>query len=169
MLITLSEKLTKKAYDQIMELLPRLSDTEKSRLKSALSALKGISNHKENQSSGPARCPSGDSENVDIILSAISDTLKIRSIEYAHSKRLKKARNYPSFALKVKDMESFINQFDCKTEKISFINIAIELLVDHLFLIDVRPSATSIMAMIHLLPVVVDQEFPGYARQGMLS
>lgn len=109
-----------------------------------------------------------------IVLDIIIDECRRAGLDPAASpSRLKHARHYKPFVTKIED-EGLADFFRDASERNrirarKLIRLGISLLIENLVQMNVAISATTVMAHVHRIPGVLNQAFPGYAAEGLLS
>jgi hypothetical protein len=148
-----------KTIDQVLRLLPRLTKHELDEVKEQINLLRTV---------GPSTQREVGDEASEL-LQAIVTFLSSRGLEYNTMAMLRKVDQYEAFADKAKNVFRFMKGVEGRTKKRAFLSLAAELLYDDLTSMDVAVSARTMMSHTHRIPAVINKNFPGYARAGMLG
>lgn len=156
--------------DELKRDCHRLSRDEKQRLRDYLSMLLGTGSKSVAEKANKGATIERDTA---LILETIADVCRDRGIEMEgkHAAMLKVHPAFPAFAEKCDMLKSYIDR-SCdrsRVAKLAFIRLAVELLVTNLQQMRVPISASVVMNHVHRLPAVMDQNFPGYAKSGLLG
>lgn len=151
------------SFNDVLQILPKLTSTERNKIASAIKALDqfNISNVDKSAKTN---------SDLELFLSILSQFLSDKGLEYSSPNMLKRNRAYKSFANKIEHMQEWIDGLSMsKVQKGSFFMIGIELLHNYIVRDKKVIGATLLMLNIHKLPQVVDAQFPGYYRLGLLN
>lgn len=108
---------------------------------------------------------------ADEILDQIIEVCRAEGIEAATQSRL---RNHPAYKTYAEKCEEYVKpfldhvQYGNRVRKHALIRCAIRLLIKNLKKMNVPVSALMTMNHIHRMQSVVDDAFPGYAKNGLL-
>lgn len=104
----------------------------------------------------------------DIALDTLVRVLIAEGLERPTVNRLKKSNQYKSFCEKVEDLKAFFKP-PTSTHFVSYLSLGFPLLVRNLQRMGLAATSRTMMAHAHRIPAVINQAFPGYAENGMLS
>lgn len=108
---------------------------------------------------------------ADEVLGVLCDVARAEGIEHALVPVMRKHAAYGAFVRKVdENVAPFLElvQGHNRVRKRAFLRVAVRLLFDNLKAMNVPCSALMAMNHIHRLQSVVDNSFPGYAKNGLL-
>lgn len=162
------------SLDDIIAALPSLSAQERGRLLQAMRALPagggalGAPEPFTRQEKGPSRGAEGD---IELCLSAISDVLRKRGLEFASPFVLRKHPGYGAFAAKVPSVMALLRKATTSRVELSYL---VELSVGLLYEDLTRMGATAVSSRLiinhfHRVPSVLNKAFPGYLAAGLLG
>lgn len=120
---------------------------------------------------GEAPAASTSQSLADTVLEVVCDTARSEGIEHAFVGVMRKHAAYPAFVKKVDErVAPFLEmvQVRNRVRKRAFLQVAVRLLFDNLKQMEVPRSVLMAMNHIHRLQSVIDNSFPGYAKDGLL-
>lgn len=152
------------ALNQIIGLLSSLDKADQDKLYARLKALRGFDKASANATPAPANA------DADLVLEVISSTMQGMGLELTPPSQLKLTLGYNAFAGKVPALMGFIRQAaPTRLQQRVLLSLGIRLLYDNIVEAGYPVSSRHIMAQIHRIPSIFDQNFPGYSRAGLLS
>lgn len=160
------------SFEEIIGLLPKLSDSELKALRSRVNALLSFSSE-----AGPAgqvvslNPPNLEAHFVDEVTDALCKAAGARG-HFVERPAVLRASHYNDYARKVRTVVApFIEhaKISNKTQRLAFVNLSLELLARNLCDLGVPCTAWNLMRHAHRVPHVIELAFPGYAEAGMLS
>jgi hypothetical protein len=120
---------------------------------------------------GEAPAAGGNRSLADMVLEVVCDVARSEGIEHAFVGIMRKHAAYPAFVKKVDErVAPFLDmvQMRNRVRKRAFLQVAVRLLFDNLKQMEVPRSVLMAMNHIHRLQSVIDNSFPGYAKDGLL-
>lgn len=104
------------------------------------------------------------------VLNIIVDFMRHIGADASSLELLRQSTDFPAFAKKVPPLMAYLNQAKLnKIQKRMLFLLALEILYSEKTRIGAACSARVVMREIHRVPALVDSQFPGYARAGLLA
>jgi hypothetical protein len=148
------------ALATIIDLLPKLTESERATLSTRLKAL--------HQFGSGARTPTA-SYHSDEVLGAVAELLRGHGIEFVSVPVLARMAD-KQFSGKLPSLFKFLAaQHPNRIGQRSLLLLGLDLLYRDLSKAGVAVTAKVLLANVHRIPATLDKHFPGYARAGMLG
>lgn len=152
----------KSDLSKVLSILPNLTSEEREQVRVKLLMLGAVS-------SGPSTLTSSKDGLADMVLSAISEVLSEKKSDFSTGSMIRKRINRKEFLEKVETLRSFFDEAgDTKVTRQAFIRLCAELLYNQMSERNMPVNAATLARHIHRIPSVVNTQFPGYAKAGLL-
>jgi hypothetical protein len=151
-------------YQEVVRLLPTLNKKE---LAQVLSAVKALGALPQNVRAGPT--PQLDDARQ--VLKCMCEHLAHRGVEFPQVAVLTRMGVYLSFKSKVPALMQYLTNAGITTKQYQWavLSMGFGYLYDNLIARGWSVDATTLMTRIHLIPAMINREFPGYAEAGYLK
>lgn len=161
-------------FDQVAKLLLKLDVGELAEVRARAGILTqaGGASAPTSSAAKPRRIgEQSEEDDVDLVLGQIAAHMYSEGIEYASLAMLKRTTNYKSFAEKVPaSMEFFRKITRNRTKLRALITMSIRFLYKDMAKIGTGSTSTrTMMNHWHRVPAVLNSNFPGYAKAGLLG
>lgn len=104
------------------------------------------------------------------LLGLIADFMKGSGADYTPIEMLRTSQDFPAFSVKVPPLMEYLGKAKLeKTQRRLVVWLALEILYEEKTRLNTACSARVIMRELHRIPALIDSQFPGYARMGMLG
>jgi hypothetical protein len=151
--------------NDILAQLPNLRPEELEQVRRGIAALQSMTRAVPGATS--ITPPSDDAQWV---LGIINDVVAQMSGFHTPLIILRRSAQFATFKHKLPDLMEYLGrQSSQRIEQQALLKIGLELLLAWLKDMGMPIGAPSLMKMIHRLPDVIDSQFPGYARMGILA
>ena len=147
----------------ILQEIPRLSVADRDKVRQALLACGSVG--------GDTPTPEANMSSMEnMLLYAICEVVRSAQGEFVTPSVLSRMSNMASFRRKVPTIEGWLkSQKMRRNEEQALLITSVHYLYDNIVNMGRAVSAHRLCAEIHRLPSVMDEQFPGYARIGMLK
>jgi hypothetical protein len=156
------------AFDQVAALLLKLNskELEEVRARAGILAQSGGANRSTCSASSAAQ-PDND---IDLVLSEIVGHMRSEGIEFASPTMIRNMPNFKSFADKVPVTMIYFRKVTTNRTKLrALIRMSINFLYRDLAKMRISASTRTLMNHWHRVPAVINYNFPGYAKIGLLG
>jgi hypothetical protein len=161
------------AFDEIAKLLHSLTADELAEVRARAGIL--LQSGGRPAASAPTTtaakiaAPPAESADLDIIVQEIAAYFQREGLEYVSEAMLKRTANYRSFEAKAIASLPYFRKVSSQRVRLrAIIRLAIRLLHKDMQAMNVAVSVRTLMNHWHRVPAVIDKNFPGYAKIGML-
>jgi hypothetical protein len=105
-------------------------------------------------------------DDVQFVLEVIASAMARE--DYSSPSLLRKSSQFASFKTKVPALIEYLKPAGSRNQQRALLRLGVELLQKYMTGIGVPTGSRVIMQNIHRVPAVIETQFPGYAREGLL-
>lgn len=140
--------------------LPLLTRDELDQIITRVSALRSL---------GPGeKLGAREDPDTTVVLGVIYDVLRAEGLVVMPAD-MRGTTGYSSFARKVPDVMAYLRKnITNRTQQAALLRVGVDLIRRYLVKSGIPAGTRTLMAHVHRIPEVIEQQFPGYAAAGML-
>lgn len=109
------------------------------------------------------------SNHDDWVLMGITDYMRSKQLDPSGVAQLTAGKHYQTYKKKLPAFHVWIARAGTKTQQRALLRVGAELLHENLEAMGFPVSSRTMIANIHRLPSVINQQFPGYAQAGLFT